>query len=198
MATTRLSRSRRQYVAPPMPGFIEFQPPKLVAKPPSGPAWLHEIKFDGYRLQVRVEKGRVTIFTRNGHDWTARFPELASDAATLSDCILDGELCALDAAGHPTFRSCGRRSRPAGLRAWCSSCSIFPMAPARIYGPMAFALARRSWRSSWRTRRLGCAGLITSRWVATPSCNRPAPWAWRASSPNAGTRPTRRAATTPG
>ena len=103
MATTRQSRSGRQYVNPPMPGFIEFQHPKLVAKPPSGPAWLHEIKFDGYRLQIRVEKGRVTIFTRNGHDWTDRFPELASDAATLSDCILDGELCALDAAGHPSF-----------------------------------------------------------------------------------------------
>ena len=56
MATTRQSRSRRQYVAPPMPGFIEFQHPKLVAKPPSGPAWLHEIKFDGYRLQIRPRK----------------------------------------------------------------------------------------------------------------------------------------------
>jgi bifunctional non-homologous end joining protein LigD len=103
MAATRLSRSRRQYVAPPMPGFVEFQHPKLVAGPPSGPAWLHEIKFDGYRLQVRVESGRPTIFTRNGHDWTDKFPELARDAGGLPNCILDGELCACDAQGRPNF-----------------------------------------------------------------------------------------------
>jgi bifunctional non-homologous end joining protein LigD len=99
----RRTRSRRQYITPPMPGFIEFQHPKLVAKPPTGSAWLHEIKFDGYRLQVRVEGGGVNIFTRNGHDWTTRFPELAADAASLPDCILDGELCALDREGHPNF-----------------------------------------------------------------------------------------------
>jgi bifunctional non-homologous end joining protein LigD len=102
-AARRLTSSRRQYVAPPMPGFIEFQHPKLVANPPTGPAWLHEIKFDGYRLQVRVERGGVNIFTRNGHDWTSRFPELAADVASLPDCILDGELCALDRQGHPSF-----------------------------------------------------------------------------------------------
>jgi bifunctional non-homologous end joining protein LigD len=101
-----------------MPGFIDFQHPKLVARPPSGPAWLHEIKFDGYRLQIRVEKGGVTIFTRNGHDWTDRFPELVADAVALPDCILDGELCALDAAGHPSFsRLCAAITpgRTAGL-----------------------------------------------------------------------------------
>jgi bifunctional non-homologous end joining protein LigD len=86
-----------------MPGFIEFQHPKLVAKPPSGSAWLHEIKFDGYRLQVHVEKGVVSIYTRNGHNWTDRFPELVADAAALPDCILDGELCAIDRDGHPSF-----------------------------------------------------------------------------------------------
>src|SRR4051812_20454091 len=84
-------------------GFQSFQHPRLVAKPPTGQAWIHEIKFDGYRLQIRVEKGRPRIFTRNGNDWTDKFPELAADAGQLSDCILDGELCALDAGGMPTF-----------------------------------------------------------------------------------------------
>lgn len=99
-----LPPSKRQYVAQPMPRFVEFQHAKLVAEPPTGQAWLHEIKFDGYRMQVRVERGEATIFTRNGHDWTDKLPELAEDAAELSaDCILDGELCFLDAAGKPTF-----------------------------------------------------------------------------------------------
>lgn len=95
--------SQRQYVRQPMPGFLPFQHPRLVAEPPSGPAWLHEIKFDGYRVQIHVEAGRPTIFTRNGHDWTARLPELSADAATLPDCILDAELCAIGPDGQPNF-----------------------------------------------------------------------------------------------
>jgi bifunctional non-homologous end joining protein LigD len=99
----RLPPSRRQYVPQPMPDFLEFQHPKLVSAPPAGRQWLHEVKFDGYRLQVRVEKGRTTIRTRRGFDWTDKLPELAEDAEVLADCILDGELCFLDARGQPTF-----------------------------------------------------------------------------------------------
>lgn len=83
--------------------FQPLQHPRLVAKPPDGGQWVHEIKFDGYRVQVHVRAGAVTIFTRNGHDWTDKFPELAQDFAELPDCILDGELCAIDAEGHPSF-----------------------------------------------------------------------------------------------
>ncbi|WP_334163933.1 non-homologous end-joining DNA ligase [Phenylobacterium sp.] len=87
-----------------MPRFLEFQHARLVSEPPTGEAWLHEIKFDGYRLQLRVERGEAAVFTRNGHDWTHKLPELAEDAAELGqDCILDGELCFLDPAGKPTF-----------------------------------------------------------------------------------------------
>ncbi len=107
MAPTRqsgsLSRSRRQYVDPPMPGFVPFQHPKLVATPPTGSAWVHEIKFDGYRLQAHVEGGRATLYTRNGFDWTDRLPELTADLAALPNCIIDGELCALDRQGQPSF-----------------------------------------------------------------------------------------------
>lgn len=99
-----LPPSKRQYVAQPMPRFVDFQHARLVAEPPSGAAWLHEIKFDGYRMQLRVERGEAQVFTRNGHDWTHQLPELVEDAAELGfDGILDGELCLLDAAGRPTF-----------------------------------------------------------------------------------------------
>jgi bifunctional non-homologous end joining protein LigD len=61
------------------------------------------VKLDGYRLHVRVEDHAATIYTRRGHDWTDQLPELAHCAAELPDCILDGELCHLDARGQPTF-----------------------------------------------------------------------------------------------
>ncbi|MBR0714788.1 hypothetical protein [Bradyrhizobium liaoningense] len=59
-------------------GFIAPCLPSKVALPPSGPLWVHEIKFDGYRLMVRRNGARVRCFTRNGHDWTGRFPAMTA------------------------------------------------------------------------------------------------------------------------
>src|SRR5437879_1869005 len=56
-----------------MPGFVPPQLASLRSKPPAGDNWLHEIKYDGYRLQIHLDKGRVTIRTRTGLDWTRRF-----------------------------------------------------------------------------------------------------------------------------
>ena len=61
-------------------GFVEPCLPSKVARPPSGPLWVHEIKHDGYRLMVRRDGSRVRCFTRNGHDWADRFPAIV-DAA---------------------------------------------------------------------------------------------------------------------
>jgi hypothetical protein len=52
-------------------------------RPPSGPGWVHEIKYDGFRMMVRRDAASVRLFTRNGHDWTERFPLIASAAAAL-------------------------------------------------------------------------------------------------------------------
>lgn len=102
MATDR--NPKRLSAQPSMPRvWLPFQQPRLVEVPPSGADWVHEIKFDGYRLQAHVHAGAVTLFTRNGHDWTAKFPDLAGDLAGFDDSILDGELCALDARGQPEF-----------------------------------------------------------------------------------------------
>ena len=92
-----LEQSRRT------PDFVPFQLVKLVSTPPAGDRWLHEIKFDGYRLQVRVENNRARFHTRNGLDWTDKFPGLAVAAGGLADCILDGELCAVNAEGYSDF-----------------------------------------------------------------------------------------------
>jgi bifunctional non-homologous end joining protein LigD len=86
-----------------MPKFIEPQLSKLVVRPPDQPGWAHEVKFDGYRAQLRVEKGKAVIRTRKGLDWTDRFSAIAKDAAGLSDCIIDGEIVALDDHQLPNF-----------------------------------------------------------------------------------------------
>jgi len=86
-----------------LPGFVPPQLAKSVDRPPPGAGWAHEIKFDGYRLQLRVEKGRATLKTRKGLDWTDKFRAIAKDAAALPDGIYDGEACALDAQGSPDF-----------------------------------------------------------------------------------------------
>ena len=57
-----------------MPGFIKPQLATLKAKAPSGDQWLHEIKFDGYRVQVHLNKGKKLVFTRTGLDWTSASP----------------------------------------------------------------------------------------------------------------------------
>jgi bifunctional non-homologous end joining protein LigD len=86
-----------------MPAFIEPQLAKLVDQPPEGERWVHEAKLDGYRAQVRVTDGRAVIRTRTGLDWTDRFAAVAKDAQALPDCMIDGEIVALDAQGLPSF-----------------------------------------------------------------------------------------------
>jgi bifunctional non-homologous end joining protein LigD len=87
----------------PMPSFVPPQLCRLVARPPSGPGWAHEIKFDGYRIQMRVEGGIVTLKTRKGLDWTGKFATIAKAGASLPDSIIDGEIVALDRNGAPDF-----------------------------------------------------------------------------------------------
>lgn len=84
-------------------GFVDFQHARLEPAPPVGPAWIHEVKFDGYRLQAHTRRGRATLYTRNGHDWTDKMPSLAAQVAALPDCVLDGELCVLNAEGYSDF-----------------------------------------------------------------------------------------------
>lgn len=86
-----------------LPKFVEPQLCRLVDQPPSGANWVHEVKFDGYRMQLRVEGGKARLFTRKGLDWTAKFAAIAKVAVKLPDCIIDGEVCALDHNGAPDF-----------------------------------------------------------------------------------------------
>ena len=86
-----------------MPPFIPPQLCKSVSRAPSAQDWLHEIKLDGYRMQLRVEGGEAVMRTRKGLDWTGKFQALADAGAGLPDCIIDGEVVALDHNGAPDF-----------------------------------------------------------------------------------------------
>jgi len=86
-----------------MPKFIEPQLCKLVSRAPDEDGWAHEVKFDGYRLQLRIEDGEAVLRTRKGLDWTAKFAHVANVAKSLPDCMIDGEVVALDKHGAPSF-----------------------------------------------------------------------------------------------
>jgi bifunctional non-homologous end joining protein LigD len=86
-----------------VPDFIEPELCKLVERPPSGDLWAHEAKLDGYRMQLRVAGQEATLKTRKGLDWTDKFEPIAALAADFPDCIVDGEVAALDANGAPDF-----------------------------------------------------------------------------------------------
>jgi len=86
-----------------IPSFIEPQLTKPVARPASGPGWAHEIKFDGYRMQLRTDAKGATLKSRKGLDWSAKFPEIVAAGARLAPGIIDGEVVALDHDGAPDF-----------------------------------------------------------------------------------------------
>jgi bifunctional non-homologous end joining protein LigD len=84
--------------------FIHPCQPIVAKKPPSGPGWAHELKHDGYRLQIHVRDGRVRLFTMNGNDWTKRYPRIVEEASRLrAPLIIDAEVVCLDRKGVPDF-----------------------------------------------------------------------------------------------
>jgi bifunctional non-homologous end joining protein LigD len=78
----------------------------LVDAAPEGDAWLHELKFDGYRVLARLDHGKVTLLTRRGNDWTARMPSLARvlERWKVDAAVVDGELVVLDPDGKSDFQ----------------------------------------------------------------------------------------------
>jgi bifunctional non-homologous end joining protein LigD len=88
-----------------MPAFVAPELATRVAEPPGGDEWLHEIKYDGYRIIAAVAGSRCKLFTRSGKDWTSKFEDIASALTTLSarSVLLDGEMVVLDERGKSSF-----------------------------------------------------------------------------------------------
>ncbi len=98
-------RRRPETPAKPPPETVGVSLATLVDEPPEGDDWVHEIKYDGYRILARLHGGGVRLFTRNGIDWTARFPALAKalEELPVGSAWLDGEVVAFDRKGLSDF-----------------------------------------------------------------------------------------------
>jgi bifunctional non-homologous end joining protein LigD len=99
-------KARSATAAKKVSAMPDFVPPQLcisVERPPAAEGWCHEIKFDGYRVQLRIEDGEATLKTRKGLDWTEKFGSIAKEAGALADAMIDGEIVALDHNGAPSF-----------------------------------------------------------------------------------------------
>jgi bifunctional non-homologous end joining protein LigD len=88
-----------------LPGWVKPQLTRLVDQPPDGPEWLHEIKYDGYRMHARLDRGAVRLLTRTGLDWTHKYPAIAAALAKIParQAYLDGELCGVGPDGTTSF-----------------------------------------------------------------------------------------------
>ena len=87
------------------PTWIEPQLTRLAEEAPGGSDWLHEIKYDGYRMHARLADGKAQLLTRTGLDWSDRYPRTIEALGSLKvkSAYLDGELCALNSDGVPVF-----------------------------------------------------------------------------------------------
>src|SRR5262245_48918586 len=94
-------------------GFIEPCLSSRTAHPPLGPGWLHEIKYDGFRLMARRDGGCVRLLSRRSYDWTQRFRLIADavDSLRCRSCLIDGEAVACDDTGVPDFKLLIRNRR---------------------------------------------------------------------------------------
>jgi len=99
--------------------FIPPQLPSLTEHPPEGASWIHEVKHDGYRTMLVIERGSALAYTRNGHDWSDRYSGIIAAARRLScrSAILDGEVIVQDARGVSDFEALqvALRSQPSRL-----------------------------------------------------------------------------------
>jgi len=171
-----------------IPGNLKPQLATPATAAPAGPDWVHEIKYDGYRLFAHIEHGKVRLMTRNGLDWTSKFPELARAFAQLrvETALIDGELVHLAADGTTNF---------SGLQ------DAIATGKTGALNFFAFDLLHRDgWdltQASLEDRKAALADIIphdAARVRGRRSCARRAALASKASSQSAARRPTARGA----
>ena len=151
---------------------------------PTGSHWLFEIKFDGYRVLIRLENGKGTLITRGGHDWTSKLPSLAQavEALGVGSAWLDGELVVLKPDGTPDFN--GLQNAFDTVRTDSIHCILFDVPYFEGYDLRRGAVAKPPGpaRAATRGARQRTASFQCSvrRPIRPGSCNRHAPLGWRA------------------
>src|SRR3954468_24091588 len=98
--------------------FVDFQLPTLSDAPPEGDGWFHEIKHDGYRTQLIVERGKARALTRRAFDWSAKYASIVEAAAALpaKSAIIDGEVVVFNDNGLTDFQALRSAMRGAPAR----------------------------------------------------------------------------------
>jgi hypothetical protein len=119
----------------PPPKFTKPQLSLLVATPPSGPGWAHELKYDGYRIHARLLRGEARLLTRTGLDWTDRYEATAKAISSLAarSASLDGELCAVRPDGTTTFSEMQAAADEGARSTLCTSSLISCFSIARSW-----------------------------------------------------------------
>ena len=154
----RPGQSYRARDEPSSPTKFKPQLATLASRVPDGDDWLHELKFDGYRMLAFIENGKVRLVSRNGNDWTARFRAVADalEKLPIKNAILDGEVVSLDEQGISNFQQL-QNSAEARRRRRRSSYYVFDVPHLRRLRPHADA-AGRAQRSAGPVAALGQSG----------------------------------------
>ena len=126
--------------------FVPPCSPTTASKPPTGERWMHEVKWDGYRLQVIKDGKQIRVLTRSGADWTKRMPTMAEALARLPARVaqIDGELCLCDSEGRPDFRALMRAARQHPVDEIRLSFHAFDLLQLNFRQPQAEAPGRAS------------------------------------------------------
>ena len=129
-----MARSTATKPAIALPEWVRPQLTELVNAAPEGSEWLHEIKFDGYRMHARLDRGAVKFLTRTGLDWTHKYPALAAAVSSLGArrASLDGELCGVFPDGITSFSMIQAARMLATLPGWHFLSSTFCISTATM------------------------------------------------------------------
>ena len=149
----------------------------MVDQAPEAPEWLHELKFDGYRMHARLERGTVRLLTRTGLDWTRKYPAIAAAVGSVpaGQAYLDGELCGVRPDGTTSFSLIQNASDSGNSDALVFSCSTCSTSMAKPFTRCRFGIGRSVFATCFRARVRRCISAITRLAVGGPSTTAPAP-----------------------
>jgi bifunctional non-homologous end joining protein LigD len=176
-----------------LPGFVEPALATSIERVPSGDRWIHEIKFDGYRVQVHMANEAVKIFTRRGHDWTHHFKKVARDAWRIkaSSAVVDGEIVVPAADGSTDFSILQNELKGSSKNIVLVAFDLLYL-NGRDVRKLPLTQRKAELKKSLPAPMSNSAKASKSRGAR---CSRtPASWAWKGSCPRSGTAPTPAAA----
>jgi Beta-lactamase len=168
---------RRRAEATALPAWIKPQLTKPLDQAPDGSEWLHELKFDGYRMHARLDQGAVQLLTRTGLDWTPKYPAIAAAVASLParQAYLDGDAAASGPTAPPRSASSRTPRIPAIAALSSFSYSISSTSMAKRSPRCRLRSGRTACRRCYRGRARRCTSAITRSGAAGRSTTMPAP-----------------------